>query len=460
MLVNVNPTPQAAFSIGSEFCASSIIQPQNLTQPSNVQFTWNLNGPTTATFTTFEPILSNLSNGNYQLSLIAEVGGCSDILAPIGFVVYQPPSINFNIGSYNSCSGSNIPLSAVVNGTESNYTYNWQFGNFQTSNLIDPGLINFPEPVLNDTSIIVFLTVSSNVCSVVSADTLIAIQVIPSIQFLIPLANGCSTFQTTTPVQFYGQPSNISLQLENGFSTNDLNFVFSFSANGTPQTYLIFAEASNSCGISYDTMQVFVTPNPVFPDVISSLPLQGICSGTFAQFASVSTGSTDSLLAFQWFVDGTLIVAGTPSFSYQFDMPGNFQIGLKVSDGCSDSTLIFPVQVLMRPEVSFVINPGIVCENQSITLNALANDAVFYQWNTGDGQSYFTSSATFSYPQSGNYTVSIFVSDQNGFCTDSASAAIQVFPAPQVNVQANVLGTCVNNWVVFNSTITGASNFN
>lgn len=458
--VNVSPTPQAVFSIASVFCSSSIIQPTNQSQPSNAAFSWSLVSSTTTTFSEFEPVFTGLTNGTYQVQLIATVGSCSDTSTIEQFEVFEPPFVTVSNGSYSICSGNNVPVSANVIGTESTYTYSWQFGDFLSSTLLNPGAINFPNPVLNDTTISYSITVSGALCPPVTTSGSVPIAVTPSISFLIPEANGCSPFQTSAPILVYGQPTTVSLQTDNGFVTNDLSYIFNFTANTTPQTHFIYASASNGCGTVTDTMAVNVLPNPVVPLVVSSLPLQGICSGTFAQFASVSTGSADSLLVNLWYVDGALISAGTPSFSYQFTTPGNYQVALNVSDGCSDSTLVIPVQVQSQPSAAFTLNPSILCTNQTITLAASSPSADLIQWNTGDGQSYYTSSASFSYSQPGNYTISLFVSNANGVCTDSASAQVQVFPSPSVSVQANVLGTCVNDWVHFTSQITGATNFN
>lgn len=458
--VNVSPTPDALFTIAPAFCSSSTIMPMNQSQPSNATFTWTLISSTTTTSTAFEPVFTNLLNGNYQLQLIVTVGSCSDTSTIQQFEVFEPPFVSVSNGSYDICSGNNIPLTANVIGTESNYSYSWQFGDFLTSTLLNPGAINFPNPVLNDTTISYSITVTGTLCPPVTTIGSVPIEVIPSISFLIPEANGCSPFQTSAPVLVYGQPTSVSLQTDNGFVTNDLSYIFNFTANNSPQTHFIYASATNGCGTVADTMEVNVLPNPVVPLVVSSLPLQGICSGTFAQFASVSLGSIDSVLVNTWFVDGNLISAGTPSFSYQFNTAGSYQVALNVSDGCSDSTLIIPIEVLSQPSATFTVNPAILCTNQTISLNANATNADLYQWNTGDGQSYYTSSASFSYAQPGNYTVSLFVSNTSGICTDSASATIQVFPSPTVSVQANVLGTCVNNWVQFTSTISGATNYN
>lgn len=458
--LTVSPTPQAAFSVGPEFCSTSAIRASNNSSPTGAVFSWELNGPVNAILTGNEPDLTTLTTGNYTLRLVASVGSCSDTSDVHPFEVFEPPVVNITTPPVNSCQNNQIPVQATVSGPENNYSYAWTFGNFLISSQPQPGPVDFPAPALNDTSIVYSLQVTGALCGAVTATAQQQISVRPSVRFITDEANGCSIFRLPTPVEYHGNPATVELQLENGFTTTNLDHVFSFSAPQQPQSYRVFVTAENACGAHRDTMRVNVIPNPVIPAIISNLPLQGACAGAFASFASISTGSADSLLGYRWAVDNMVITAGAPAFNYLFDRPGTYRVSLNVADGCSDSTVTIPVTVLPQPGVEPFLLPETACVNQSLQLSANANDAVYYQWFTGDGQAYHSQETRFSYPAAGTYTISIQVSDATGSCTATREAEIEIYPVPDVKAFIDIPGMCEDSWLKFSSTSAGATSFN
>jgi gliding motility-associated-like protein len=199
----------------------------------------------------------------------------------------------------------------------------------------------------------------------------------------------------------------------------------------------------------------------VRPQIISDLPLQGACAGIFATFVSTSVGSPDSILNYRWFVNGTQVSAGTPVFSYSFLEPGTtYTISLSVSDGCSDSTITIPIDVLKQPELNLVTNDTAGCVGSEFSLAVIASDSPFTQWFSGDGQVFYGNSVSYSYPLAGNYILHVIGSDSTGSCTAQDSATITVYPRPIVQVFADAPGICQNDWIRFSSIASGASNYN
>jgi len=460
VIVMVNPSPIASFTLGNSFCSSENIQPLNSSSSAPLSYAWNITGPQSLNSTIENPSFIALAEGSYEIQLMVSNGLCADTSGVSAFEIRNPPSVSVEVGTYDICSGSGIPVSGFVSGSEALYTYTWQFGDFLTINDEVPGSIDFPEPVLNDTLILFQLAVEGALCPAVIAQGQVNLSVRPNFFFLQGIANGCSVFETDLPAQIYGLPTNIQLSLENGFTTNNPDFVFSFSAPTAPTSFLVFAQASNQCGISLDTMQVNVIPNPVIPQVLTDMPAAGICEGSFTSFTSISTGSVDSVLTYLWGVDGVPLIGGTQNFSYAFNTPGVYEVFLSVTDGCSDTTLFIPVNVIEQPTVNLLAVPANACENEEINVSSTASAGVLYQWTTGDGQAYFSPSASFSYEEAGNYTISILVSDSAGVCTSAASTEIEIYPSPTVEAFVNEPGICANDWVQFSSVSEGATFFN
>jgi PKD repeat protein len=459
--VTVSPSPVASFSIDLEFCSTEVIQPINTSQPANIQYTWFLDGPIQDTLTGVSPNVVNALNGTYSIKLVASIGTCSDTTTAQTFMVYEPPIVSVSTGNYSLCQSNGIPIQATVTGPESSYNFSWQFGNFLTSNLENPGLIDFPAPQFSDTLINYSLTVSSNLCPAVTDTGTVELYVAPRFDFFLDQVEGCSIFQLQAPATFIGSPDSVILTLQNGTTTSNLQEVFSFSAVNGTQVYEIYGRASNSCGAASDTMRVVVLPNPVRPQIISDLPLQGACAGIFATFVSSSVGSPDSILSYRWFVNGTQVSAGTPVFSYSFLEPGTtYTISLSVSDGCSDSTITIPINVLKQPEINLVTNETAGCIGSDFSLAVIASDSPFTQWFSGDGQVFYGDSVSYSYPLAGNYILLVIGSDSTGSCTAQDSATIIVYPDPTVQAFVDAPGICQNDWIRFSSISSGASNYN
>jgi large repetitive protein len=460
IVVIVNPTPITAFTLGNSFCSSEDIQPINLSTTNPLIYNWEITGPQNLSLSDESPSFTNLAEGAYEIRLITSTGLCADTSSIALFEVVDPPVVTLAIGSYDDCSGNGIPITGSVVGSELAYAYTWQFGDFLTLNSEIPGSIDFPEPVLNDTLIQFQLSALGTICPAVSATGMANIRVKPNFRFLQDVTNGCSIFEIALPAEIIGLPTSIQLSLENGFTTNNPDYVFSFSAPNTPTSFLVYAEVSNDCGISLDTAQVNVIPNPVIPAVITDMPAAGICEGSFTSFTSISNGSVDSVLTYLWGVDGIPLIGGTQSFSYAFDTPGTYEVFLSVTDGCSDTTLVIPINVIEQPEVSLIVPPTTACENEIINVVSNGVNADLYQWTTGDGQAYYGQTASFAYSDAGDYLMTILVSDSAGVCTASASANIEIYPSPTVEAFVDEPGICTNEWVQFTSISEGATSFN
>ena len=97
---------------------------------------------------------------------------------------------------------------------------------------------------------------------------------------------------------------------------------------------------------------------------------------------------------------------------------------------CRYSSLSTSLEVLPSPTAAFDVNPDSGCQpliNVAFINQSLGADS--YIWNFGNGNSSSSLNSTEQYFNSGNFQISLHVSNIHN-CQDSAFSTIQVFPKP------------------------------
>jgi len=90
-------------------------------------------------------------------------------------------------------------------------------------------------------------------------------------------------------------------------------------------------------------------------------------------------------------------------------------------------TLTTEVSVLESPIANFTMSAPIICENEVLTLtntSSLVNNTLEWLWDFGDGHTDSALNTTHAYTNSGNYTITLSVSNHS--CTNSYSQIITI----------------------------------
>jgi PKD repeat protein len=175
--------------------------------------------------------------------------------------------------------------------------------------------------------------------------------------------------------------------------------------------------------------------------------------GTFVvNFSNQSTGS--GTLNYNWdFGNGNVSTQTNPSALYS--QPGTYTVTLSVTNGVNADQVVQVdyITVFSLPQPNFTANPTAGCPplsvaftNSSVPGSAPVDSVI---WDFGDGNISTGTALSHIYTQSGNYTVSMLIVDDNG-CSSN-----QTFPnAIQVNTNSPTAGFTADDTVLCSAPFT------
>jgi gliding motility-associated-like protein len=359
--ITINPLPVPLFTVAPT-CAGSVVSIVNTTSGSITGWNWNFGNGTTSTQQ--NPTISYADTGTYTITLnVTDNNGC------LGTVVQQvtiepTPIAAFNISGLNACQGGSVTFTNTSSGNIS--SYNWNFGNGQTSNQQNPTIL-FPTAG----TFPVTLTVTSATGCVSTVVQNIIISPPPTVSAGLNTAVCIGQAVTLTAT------GGLTYQWSTGQSTNPI------SVNpASATTYTVTATDANGCTAS-NTVLVSVNPLPV----ISLTPDQTICLG---QSAILTAGGG---ITYFWNPTGSsssaITVSPVSSTTYS--------VAVTNANGCTNNGF---VNVIVRPNPVVTIPSTFVCSGTSTVLNA-GNAGSTYQWSTGE------ITPTIAVTTPGNYTVTV-----------------------------------------------------
>jgi gliding motility-associated-like protein len=425
-------------------CESSIVMFADQSTASPTSWQWDFgDGSTTSSLQ--NPVHFYANTGTYTVTLnVANSSGTAVETKTNYITIHENPIVEFSLPDTVGC----IPYSAVFSDATvvaggSVVSWNWDFGDGNTSNLENPLHIYNSE-----NSFHVLLSVTDN--------------------------NGCSNnlnkidYVTTfpSPTSLFSQNNSFgcSLPLELVFTNNStgtgLVYAWSFG-NGNTSNLLTPADqtftalgtfantlmVTNSDGCSDTSSQALVIA-PFVADF--SQDTTAACVNEAINFTDLSTTIANT---WNWdFGDGTTSSAQNPSHGY--NVPGTYTVELIAAGpiGCSGNVIKTNlITINPPPTVGFTADDTGACQVPFV-VNFTDNtpNAVSWNWNFGDGNTSTNENPVNTYTSLGNYTVSLTVIDINGCsATLVESSFIQIIP-PTVNFNSIKTNGCAPLVVDFN----------
>jgi PKD repeat protein len=201
-----------------------------------------------------------------------------------------------------------------------------------------------------------------------------------------------------------------------------------------PGTYKIKYTVANECGEAFWTNDIVISN--CLPDTKFSTTY---VNDSTVQFTNQTQSS--SATNYTWnFGDGTTSTSSAGTVTHVYREDKSFTVSLKAKNSCGENNFTGTVSVCRRPVPSQTVTVS-GCGTVSINASASKNAAKF-QWNFGNGTILpATPSASptisYTYPNSGNYTIKLTVFNSSG--CDSASVS------KEVTLSTATLGTN-SNW--------------
>ena len=329
--------------------------------------------------------------------------------------------------------------SSVINGVQ----FLWNFGNGITSNIAQPDAIIFnPGPDNRDTIYRVTLK-AFNGCDTTTWQDSIKIRANPKARFGVDTTFGCAPFTVRANNTSLGGPNTYYWNFGNGhLDTTYTNGIlaYTYQAGNRTDTFSIQLIAANECKRDTQRINIRVAPNNLKPAInVNATDLFG-CAPHVVVFNNSTTGAT----SFTWnFGDGSpnLITNNNQDVVHSFGSTGTFNISIKITNGCSDTTVYRSVTVYTKPTAGFTLNTAIYCGGDTVRVNNSSLNATNYQWFWGDGTGSTDSMPNHVYTAPGNYIIYLQAEKTNNFglvCYDTLIRSITVLGKPNVTILSNI----------------------
>ncbi len=435
--VTVLAKPTANFStIDTVNCKAPHTVNFNNTSNGATTYNWNFGDGTSAT--TSNPTHIYTTNGNFTVTLIAtNSNGCSDTLIKTNLIKIQPPTASFTNLPLQGCTPITLTPNVVINSLDGVQSYNWNFGNGFTSTLVNPSITY---NTAGNYGVSLTLTTNSG-CVVTIVDTVRA-GTKPIINFTATPTNTCAFLPVDFTSTITGNANYYYWQFGDGNTSNAPNPSHSYQDTGFMEITLIVG--NNGC---FDTI---VKSNYIYVNVpVARMYVPIDCNTPF-----VRNFRDTSVVPLTWlweFGDGNTSTLQHPSHTYT--QQGTYNTKLTVTNGaCSHE--VFSIVHIIDEQINFTYDDSIICRRNFITFTSSflkRSNITNFAWDFGDGTIVNGDSvAAHQYINSGNYTVTLTITDLNN-CTRVISKLINVTVyGPTVNFNTIAPGACISAAVLFN----------
>ncbi|SHL12754.1 gliding motility-associated C-terminal domain-containing protein [Chitinophaga jiangningensis] len=257
----------------------------------------------------------------------------------------------------------------------------------------------------------------------------------------------------TTGATYTWTNNNTAIGLPATGSGSTINSFTPVNSGSAATTAKIIVMASFGGCITKDSFNITVNPLPGAGFTINN-PTQCITGNSFVFTNSTNTGT------YLWdFGDGTTATAISPTHVYGATGTFNVKVVHTEPSGCKDSAFR-TVNVTPAPVANFIYS--IISQNVNNTFQFTdasivdAGESVSWFWDFGDGSTSTEINPVHTYMQSGNYTVTLTVTGNNGCVstkTDQLLVSIDPNVSPKFSINNDEQCLTGNQFVFTNSSV-------
>jgi gliding motility-associated-like protein len=441
--ISINPRPTAAFtSTDSISCRAP--HTVNFQNQSTGSVSWNWSFGDGGSSTLQNPSHTYTALGSYTVQLIAiNSFGCTDTVVKTNFVRIEKPVFNPVIFPFEGCELLTVNFSANTTAVDSIAQWFWDFGNGNTST------IKNTSSVFDSGSYTIKLrvvTVQGCIDSVVITNG-VRVGTPPTANFSASPMNVCAFAPTQFTDLSTGNPDEWFWDFGDGTTSNLQNPSHIYQTTG-PFTVTLTA-FNNRCRNTI-TRTSYITVLP--PISRFNYAVSCLVNKRQVQFTDASIGPVTWL----WnFGDGITSTLQNPVHIY--GTLSNYTVTLTTTNGSCSHTISTVIN-LVDAVPDFTADRVMACkQTQTITFSSTSTNAasiVSYLWNFGDGNTSTLQSPQHIYINSGNYTVTLTITDINGCVNTNTKNNFIRINGPTAGFTVPATQYCVNNSVIFTNTST------
>jgi PKD repeat protein len=426
------------------------VQFTNASTGSGLTYAWDFDGDSVVDSTEENPTHNFTTAGTFNVSLaVRDPQNQSDstsksitITAP----VVQAPVANFSLAPSNGSAPLVVTFTNESTGDISSYAWD-----FTTDGTVDATTANASNTYNTAGTFTVTLTVTGAGGSNSATRT---VTVAEALQAPVASFTSPATGTVNTAVQFnstsQGQVDSYAWDFGDGNTSTEANPSHTYDTAGQ---YTVTLTVTNAAGSDTETATIDVQEALQAP-VAGFSAVSPATVNTAVQFTNTSQGQVDS---YAWdFGDGGTSTDANPS--HTFATTGQFTVTLTVSNaaGSDTETATIDVQEALQAPAAGISAPTSATVNTPVQFtNSSQGQIDTYIWDFGDGNTSTDANPTHTFATTGQFTVTLTVSNAAG--SDSETATIEIeeaLQAPAAGISAPPTAT-VNTEVLFSSTSQG-----
>ncbi len=396
--------PVASFTIDKNIGCAPLVVGFTNTSSGAVSYSWNFGNSNTSTIA--NPTSAFLSAGVYNVKLVVTSAGGQRDSSTATITVVNNPIASFSSNTLSGCEDVNVI--SFTNNSNNSTTYNWDFGDGNTSTATNP-----THTYLTPGTYSIKLIASNQYgCQDIQIkNNYIVIYPKPVANFSVNMTSSCNV---STVFSFTSQGVGLSTYQWNfgDGSSSSLSAPNHQYANSGAYTVKLITTNANGCKdtvIKYNYINIGSSLVPSFTsnDSVGCAPLP-------INFTSTVTNAT----SWNWnFGDGNTSQSQNPSHTYT--LPGNYSITLSVTtqSGCNGSVTIPQyIKIDSLPIVDFTAIQDTGCAPFLVDFINNSTNATSYNWSFGNGGMSTLTNPSPIYNKDGSYDVTLTAYSQYG-CT-------------------------------------------
>lgn len=437
--LTVKPLPVARFTIPDQVCIDQPVQFRNASS-GECKYQWDFGDGVKRTGE--QPTHTYTESGTYTVELtVTSCQGCKATYTQ-EITILPSPTVSFAPNVYQGCAP--LTVNFRNNSVGAHLSFEWDFGNGQTSTDSIPPPQVYPQP-MNDTTYRIRLRVG-NGCEEVIREDSILVKAIPRANFGIDKDDGCSPLFVDFSNTSIGQPDWFQWDFGNGTYAVDANPPRQtyYNARDSFTIYPITLIAGNECGI--DTIQRELLVHPKQVKAFISVDTSRGCAPLTVDFGAFNTPGS----SVRWdFGDGSTTAA--PNAFHTFSEPGTYTVQQFVNNGCAYDTARVDIKVWAAPEARFIAPPS-ACMGDTVQFENISPQVGVSEWDFGNGTTSRETHPRYAFPEPGTYTVRLTVYGADNDCPATITQDIIILGAPTAEMDANRVAGCPPFSVCFSNT--------